>query len=309
MDQPSQKYWCLGAPETEQRRLDAAELKVLEKELRRQLVGAAAWFLLGPLAPLSLGVACFYIAAAASTSDVLRWVGSGFFVLTFIGLIAGVLAGLDRVRRAFLLRREIRDPRLATFATFLDRVSAQHCAKLLRLPAPPAPGEFRFIVYLASGRVHSVMGVAPKGFVLVTYQTVTAKPETVFDLPRRRLSPAESTELLGQARKLWLVPLRSGLGLGFLGVVACIQFSIGSAHRRHGFMTAILAASAVLWVWTLLRGALRARRLNADAAEGYTVRINIPDSLTGEVLPVSGTLWTIAGEPAPWRTASNVVRR
>ncbi|RMG97870.1 MAG: hypothetical protein D6705_07700 [Deltaproteobacteria bacterium] len=126
---------------------------------------------------------------------------------------------------------------------------------------------------------------------------------------RRSLSPAERSELSGQAERL-----RRRLGPVLSSYLACglqiladafvwgrsgeeLWFSAGTT-----FWYAVAAATSIAYV-----GRIRAaHRLERDAGHPWVVTIENADTAMGdvphmEVLPVSRLLWTERGRPAAWR--------
>jgi hypothetical protein len=90
-------------------------------------------------------------------------------------------------------------------------------------------------------------------------------------------------------------------------------------YRRawwNALPAAAFASFAIISAVPLLRGLQRARRLRADLKAGVVaVTQSDPKSTPGsehaalEVLTNTDELWTLADEPANWRTSSLVKRR
>jgi hypothetical protein len=283
--------------------LGAPELAALRVAILRRRKRAVVWAL-APLLPVLVGVVSIALGLWFAIPGVC------FFLLLPVATVAAVLGVHDNWRRVRLLRRELRDPRVATFELTLEPEDSKHARRALRLPYLPEVGTFRFTVCLASNRLNSVMGKESAAFLLVTLTRVARAAEFWGDRQQRPLSAEERDELRHRAKHAWSRPLKFGafyIGLGAFAVSRGPALSKQSWHAA--LPAAIFGSLAVLFVVQILRGLRQARDFRTDVLEGVALRQALDEETPCEVLPASQTVWTISGEPAPWRTASRIARR
>lgn len=122
------------------------------------------------------------------------------------------------------------------------------------------------------------------------------------DVPEERpLTPAERRELEQLARRpgptAWLLPSLCWL----LTALDCIYLLIGHMQGLQWFAFALVLSVTIFSTLQLWRGFRLKAQVLYDLDLGTLMRDHL-DGESVEHLPTSSLLWTIEGQPAPWRS-------
>lgn len=132
-------------------------------------------------------------------------------------------------------------------------------------------------------------------------------PEFAFETNagRRTLSAAEVAELRG------LAPGQpSMLRIGCM-LALCGRFftAPNDTAALKGTVLALRAVALLYVVWRIAVAARQRTRLRRDLADGVVVRVESEAKVLLEMLPHLRLVWTVDGEPAPWRHAAQAQPR
>lgn len=311
MTATAQRY-CLGAPESSHRELNAEEREELLMAHRRQRRTT--------LVALSVVPACALVGyALAGAGGVV-----GGVMLPLIPALAVVILAQ---RDGAILKAAVHDRRVTRFegdvdptAWFQLRGKVQHARFELR---PRNGGVPRALEVLEPSRLlWRIDGERPGGWRAVPVERIEGAaldPSTTDGATAgtRALTSVERAELVDHTRPMRVLrsaaPLLFNIALGaYLGIDAVLDMA-KDAKASSVLFAAVWVLSAVMAIGALIRQLLRMRSLrrdlkdasvrwvlrDTDAGKGYRAPAPRPESLD-ESLP-SGIPWTAAGVPAPWR--------
>ncbi|MFN3651606.1 MAG: hypothetical protein ACK47B_18675 [Armatimonadota bacterium] len=333
---PDATDWCAGLRLAEFRALTPAErIEIRYAAFARYLWSALA-FVLFPLA-----FATFVVLGLPLAS---RPVASGLVaVVVVVGLVVMallLLAGRDWLRWARALSRDARQGAVQRFEGVIPHLPApdESLQSLLKEGLLQAGSEETqwLEVLPVSGGVLQANGVRPRRWIRARRRRVAEVPEYAATaaewvspartsgeevyLNHRELTAAETEELRRHIRRLTLRPLLLAVALdAWLGTV--LVLSGGRLEGTQLLTGLLLLVVAVRANWSAYRSLALGGRLRQDLRIGRVVITRSPKSdpeletLPGgeaptlsdpdEFLPVSGALWSEAGQPAPWRTLAH----
>ena len=307
MIEGNEKAWSAGLPCVQRRNCTEADLELLRRAMTvegQRLVG-------GIVLALLLLALVVLLAVYGGLG------GAGCFVGSMGSLVSAMVAA-DGGRRRRMLRRDLAAAQLECFMGRLDALVLTKLQRFaLRRSLAWEGGEVSFERLPISGRILRFRGEAVRPWVAFDHATTGAplaplaagfptlefSDDDVEGGESRPLAGTERHEITALSKKL----RRLGVGPGFLiayAIFALIQLVRGATPP--GTWLAVL-----LWVGlgvVATKGYVRRRRLRRKLAGdleraqllcGTVVVDGRPHTV--ELLESSKSLWSIDGQPAPWR--------
>ncbi len=321
--------WCAGLMRTGNRSLTKEETATLDREAQQLRVRGIA---MSCAVPISLILVIALLREAQARNQALL-VGVTLLSVSLFLIIAGlpleILLAARWMGRSQSLWADIRDGQVWHFKGHLNESfpldaaqKALLAADLLHLDA----NELQWIELLPiSRRVWRVNGVTPLTWLRAGASEVAPTPEFaalaaqwleplgrnedgVVYGGQRELSQSERIELNRHIRREWMRPLTSSLPIFILLSYEIFRYFQNQILQSDQISRLALLGAGVLFFATISLFRIRqAQRYRADRENGYVAirRVVEGEKETGEpeieFLPISGMLWTRAGEPAAWR--------
>lgn len=303
-----ERSWSAGLPCVERRVCDADDVRrmrlLLEAETHR-LVGGAVLTVAVPIALVVVAME-FYFSAVTCIG--------GLLLTIVIAMVAG-----DGLRRRGKLKRDLKADEIERFAgrsAALDLTEKQRFA--LRRQLAAAGTEVSFERLLVSGRILRFEGEEVPSWVAFDRTSVgsssarsnEAAPALTFSESElhggelRPLAGAERMEITALRKKL----LRPDVATVFTvcyGLLGVVQYSRGATVPGSwpGIVVWVFAATLMVLNYHLRRRLRSA--LAADSKRGEIIggRVDIESGarVSAEFLAESKKLWSVDGQPAPWR--------
>ncbi len=294
--------WVEGLPETGERPLRAEERAAAARLRRRLGWRLAARLALAVASPLA-AIALFAVAYDALDPEPGGRLEEGLQMGAVVAFVAGflvapaaaLLSARDRFREWRRLGRDL-----------VSRVALEFGDGHRSLAVLPASER----VVVRDGRAADLRALAPVGAAAAipaaapTYALPAeddAREIVANGLVRRALSADERAEIRAHARHLRRLPVTFWIVAAWWGLGA-VQWARGVDRRSP--LLAVLTACLAVGLWRLQRARALARRLEADAEEGWAIRATAGATSGDEGLPGSRAAWTAGGAPARWRTGA-----
>lgn len=341
--------WCAGLPLVRQRPFEPEEQEYLQTLAHRLRWGGIMAVLAYPLVVALFGIAGWVVTASTEMFNVMI---SGILSLIVYGPMMALIIR-DTIVRCRAVAGDLRCGYVQQFAGAMspDTDGDKTIIKLREKRIVPKTGMEQWSLELlpASRRVWRVQEQRVKPWIVATVVEVAQTPEMAAIAAqwlqpitreggetllsgRRELSQGERDELQRYARRLWLRPLPTAVGLTLWASLRIIGQNVNhhaytSMDQAGGALVVFLAFSADLVFIGTLQFALR---LLKDAQQGQVVIVGVenkpapdfimdvenntlPDSTPAsgsnvstvrEILPQSRREWTRASQPSAWRASS-----
>ena len=289
--------YCEGLPEHAERALDPFERARTLAARRR-----AGWWAVAALAAIPAVVASV-LPVAWLVLEVLRlpeaWSGPaiGLYGIAVLlgGLPVALVTALDRIRAWAALRRDLVAGTAVEFG--------EGARQLLVLP-----GSGRILA--RGGRPDDLRRRAAVGEAAPVPEGANTWSIPYGDVPerlrsagwvKRALDPAERGELEAFAargeRFPWMLAV---LTVAFLAALVARWRPASEGGTGPAGTAAVLVLVGLGW-WRVASARAMARRMRADAREGWVLRATQGPAAGDEMLPGSRAAWALRGTPARWR--------
>lgn len=319
--------WCNGLKSSGYRILQPDEIDRLRRITKSALTGI--W------KPATVLVACpslLYVSATwlgdGPDSGWIQAIIFGFSLAAAIFILpaSALLMTRDIFKKWNALRVDLRESRVECFATDASPSSQAEISNVSKIVSTPTK---TIEVLPRSGLIFLLDGIRTNHESYADITEAVAPPESasLYAIPhewasgiaeskkeqsqfeRRRLTSGELDELAQHLRwwrpHSWAVLGFAAIFVMFLiaGVLNYVDGDPKRANDQSIFSILLVAGTSFFLLRSYVRGKRASNRLSHDHASAWVVVVEPKDGSQDrqEVLPISGAVWTINGQPSGWR--------